>query len=576
MYIDAVRRNVDEGDAPRSPLRKVVLLFSQSNALGSAQLFRLVALSSMVALLLAYLYRWTSSSFSHDALWIYQMTPGTIDMLVDNGRYLTPLIFGIRGAVTPPFLIGVVGSAFLILSNFVIIRTLHIENRLLIVACCAVLSVNACVTLINATYIKDFDCYMLALLFSSCSVLFLEKRPSFAAISVVFLTMSMALYQSYVQTAAVLVLLCTIRFLVRKTSLREVLKYVAKAVVVLIASCCLYFFLRSVLIGILETSAGNTYNSVSSFGNGLLDNVATRLLETYYLPFRYLLSPETSAPRFVGVLNVILCLVFVAVIVIMARMQKFSPGRALFVSAAILLIPLAGNIFYFAANGMQTGLMIYAFSLLGPGAAMGLSCMMEDSTCAESNDGIASGRQNPSAPKPRKTQRRSADYMPKVVAVLAISVVAACLLSFFCSFVYANQCTLKKNLEYQSTLSLTTRIASEMENTDGYHAGETTVLVKGLLYENPLLADVRQGLPKKRDGRGSIMYGTGLSGDVSLTGFYTYKIFFTNVLGYPVNFVDYSLYPQADRISEDVDAMPVFPDKGYCRMIDDIMVLKLS
>ena len=51
--------------------------------------------------------------------------------------------------------------------------------------------------------------------------------------------------------------------------------------------------------------------------------------------------------------------------------------------------------------------------------------------------------------------------------------------------------------------------------------------------------------------------------------------FFTQVMGYPLELVSQE---EAEALAESdaVQAMPVFPNKGYCQVVDGIMVIRLS
>ena len=159
---------------------------------------------------------------------------------------------------------------------------------------------------------------------------------------------------------------------------------------------------------------------------------------------------------------------------------------------------------------------------------------------------------------------READGRPRSWPVWAAA--AGVALGVACSVVFSNTAYLRKQVEFDSTVAAVNRIVMTMEQTDGYVAGETPVAWVGDLGRSDAVV--------YRDGLGELR-GYGVSGNYAIGHYSTVKPFFTQVMGYPLALVSEE---EAGALagSDAVQAMPVFPNKGYCQLVDGVMVIRLS
>lgn len=139
---------------------------------------------------------------------------------------------------------------------------------------------------------------------------------------------------------------------------------------------------------------------------------------------------------------------------------------------------------------------------------------------------------------------------------------AAILFLYGCNFVTAHQLYLRRDLEFQSTLSVMTRVIDRMEQIEGYDPGYTPVAVVGNLSDSCLSME-RPGFEHLTP------YG---SNHYAITYLETSTWYLWQVLGYPVNLVDSTTQHELAR-REDVRAIPSFPDRDCCRMVDGVLVV---
>ena len=133
--------------------------------------------------------------------------------------------------------------------------------------------------------------------------------------------------------------------------------------------------------------------------------------------------------------------------------------------------------------------------------------------------------------------------------------------------IFANQVYLKKTLEFDSTLSVMTRVIARAEAVPAFKPGETPVALVGSI-EDSELSVVHEGFEKldALDAAANNFAATDDTGNI----WYTWE-----VLGYPFSLVDAYTLGQLEQ-RDDVQAMPAFPAQDCCQMIDGTLVVKLS
>lgn len=529
--------------------------------LGSKESIKTALASTLVFGLLAHLYCWTNALYSHDSLLIIQ----DWHVQVGFGRFSQWLHLAIRGSIVAPWLIGSLGLLFLSIGNALVVDLLGIRRRCFIVFICGALTTSATVTLVNATYLSWFDCFMLAY---ALSVLAIKTTVRFRLgflWSTLLLCLSEGLYQSYLTTALTLAALFCIKLLLN-SSISVSPKIAGKLGATIAGGTVLYYLIAKAIQLATGISDPNSYNSLSSAlqFDSFREAVDT-LIQTWTLPLQYLFVPETYAGSAVGVVNVILLAASLALLWKFAPSKRMSRTRLAGILILTGSLPLCINAICFIAAGTLHGLMIFSYGLwyLLP------VLIFEAYLASNRTDGLEEKTNSH-----RKSASDSRCKRALTSSPLFPLTFIACFVLVLSNTVYANQVYTKKDLEYQSTLSAMTRLAERMDTTDGYVAGETPVVFLGSLAENKTYGARRvfppQNLPDE------YIYATGIKYTMSVTYPNTVRRYFEYVLGCPIN-----LYDQADvmeRISSDetVGDIPPFPDQRCIRWIDDVLVVRLS
>lgn len=138
----------------------------------------------------------------------------------------------------------------------------------------------------------------------------------------------------------------------------------------------------------------------------------------------------------------------------------------------------------------------------------------------------------------------------------------------YSNIVLANQVYTKKALVYDSTFSTMTRVVNCIESTEDYIPLETPICIYGSLVSNPYVYHGYTEFTETNTVSGGEL-------DIGVTYTLSYEHYFKYILNVPAKFCD-SEQMEKMKNREEIARMPVFPEKGYCQLVDGILVVKLS
>lgn len=425
-----------------------------------------------VALVLGFavnLYCWTNSLFSHDSLRIDQ----TVDVAheIAIGRYLIPVLWWLRGWLASPYVAGLCGLVFLAGAVAAIVWLFRLECRLSIFLLSALLTVNTCITLVNATYIGYFDSMMFSLLCAVLVVVVWKKwqRGWIAAIPLALMTL--ALYQVYLEAIIVLAVLISLVRYWEGSSGKAIARSFGMLLLGLVTAFCLYYCAWQWALALFQIPASASNNSVASLGGFDIVALLAYTAKAYIRPLVYMIEPETHATFLCGALNTAL---FVGGVEACLRVGRRSRARhGLLVTAlGFLLMPLLCDFVAVASRELFHGLMIWPWYLMYYLPAI-----------------LALDRLRPAAAREEFARGSVAPCLACCVAGLLLVASNA---------LYANQVYVSRDLQSQATLSIMTRIVDRVEQLPDYVPGTTPVILIGDLNANPNYKGMSDGFVRER------------------------------------------------------------------------------
>ena len=415
------------------------------------------------------LYCWTNSLFSHDSLRIDQTVDAAHEIAI--GRYLIPVLWWLRGWLASPYVAGLCGLVFLAGAIAAIVWLFRLERRLDIYLLSALLTVNTCITLVNATYVGYFDSMMLSLLCAVLVVVVWKKwrRGWIAAIPLALMTL--ALYQVYLEATVVLAVLISLVRYWEGSSGKAIARNLGMLLLGLAAAFCLYYCVWQWALALFQISASASNNSVASLGGFDLVALLAYTAKAYIRPLVYMIEPETHATFLCGALNAALFIGGVAACLRVGCRSRARHGLAV-TALSFLLMPLLCDFVAVASRELFHGLMIWPWYLMYYLPAI-----------------LALDRLHPATVREGFAQRSSAPCLACCVAGLLLVASNA---------LYANQVYVARDLQSQATLSIMTRIVDRVEQLPDYAPGTTPVILIGDLNANPNYKGKSDGFARAR------------------------------------------------------------------------------
>ena len=420
------------------------------------------------------------------------------------GDWLQVFYFRIRGRISAPYLVGILSGVFLLLTCFLILRLFEIKPlRNRMLICCALL-LNPAVTALLASGIQSADAVCLAALLGTGGAYVFFRHPKGWLVSTIFFGLSFAL--SF-DTAAFGPVLLVMALCQRKRGLTGLIKWTF----CLLGAALL--FTAGLVVLSHRYGCAIELSPLKSFSFTLF----LRPIQTYF-------EGHTAYPHlaFIGGCFLLLFLPF----------SVKDPRHQLpsFLLAAMVSLLLAGLPSFLSGRSSQVSLTDTLFALLVLVPVL------------------------------------SSDFK---ISVVSSSRIASwlCVPLFLGQIIFANQIYLKKNLEFQSTLSVMTRVLDRLESTEGFRPGQTKVTFYGSIEKGPL------SVP--HEGFERLSSFEAAAGNFSVTEEELNTDYFWQILGYPVNALS-DFERETLRKQMDLSILKPFPDKDCLEWVNDVLVVKLS
>lgn len=473
----------------------------------SAKALRSAAFLTLLLVLVAHGFCFTNLTYSGASVMLNAVKGSSAQ--ISSGAFLLPIYWRIRGAIASPLWVGLLSAAYLSLASALICGLLNLSSPYLIAMLSGAMALSPSVLAAFAGSIHTADSLFLAVLLAVCAVVLCLRIRAGALLGALafFLSLTaLCLLQSFLSDD--------------EETPRAVLRRAVRALLCAALGMVLYgggflLFLRRFGLD-LEASLQ------APAGKGLVG--------AWLYPFRLLFQPLTIYMHVGAVLHALLiALGAFAFFKLLPRLK----GRAFGVTLLLLIFPLLINLPAFSTLPADQTSMPYV--LLDALLIILLQAAFEFSV-----------------------DERHLAYRLGSIA-LGVALLGT---TFF-----ANQVYLKKALEFDSTLSVMTRVIARAEAEPEFELGNTPVALVGSIEDSDVSA-VHEGF-EKLDALDVARNNYAAVDDEGNT-WYMWE-----VMGYPFNLVDaFTLGQLAAR--DDVQAMPAFPAEGCCRMLDGTLVIKLS
>ena len=504
-----------------------------------------IALYTLIFMVLLHGYRYVSLGFSHDSL-AFAWQPD-LEWQISLGRYMQPFYWWIiRGRIAAPFIVGVLSYGYMVGSVYGVASLLDLKAKTSLFLLAGLMCGSLAFIALDATYSHTADVYMLALMLNIAAAwLCLRGRrrvPSVLA-AAVLLVISTGLYQAYLQVFTALTMVWALLRLLKTDdrAIPEAAARCAQSFLALMLAMALFFVGYYVVMAVTGVEAVSKANSIGGMkvlsGAALVDMVKT----TWKMPLRQLGRLQGRIAPLARMLTAVVLMTGAAATIFTARRSRVSAWQALGMAVLALLLPFGMNWICLFCSGAVHDLMMYAY-IVPLLAALAANERAWNLALADEGKQIG------------KKTRAAACVLPLAVLTL-----------LFDRGIYANQIYLKKDLEYDATLSVMTRVVDRIEQVEGYIPGETPV---------EFLGDIqRSKLAMTRPAFAHLGSLTGTEENYAITYGDTFWMYLEDVMGYPIKRFRETKNEEQERVTDD---MPCFPDKDSVQMVDGVVFVKLA
>lgn len=484
--------------------------------------------------LFAHGYRFSNTMYAHDAL--LQIYQDDSAWQIALGRVLQPVLLFLRGGLCNPWLISFCAVIWLSLSVYLVVDLLGIRKLFPINLISGVMSCNAVLTSLNASFLPWVDFFMLSLFMVVAGVWLIKKGNwKCLCLGAFVMAAAMGIYQAYISVSIVLTIFLLLQEAQGDVKLKEFMKKTVCYCGSLLAAAFLYYLMWQVVRRIFGIWVADSYNGLASLG----DYTQTSLLSTvglaYQKTFYYLTHPDifvTMTFRGHSLSIVWKYLLLGANIIVVAGMiislvrknleKRKNIWQYLFQVLLLLVLPAAINFVCIISKGNDHVLTLYALVLVYVLAI-------------------------------RLTEEKGNIWIRVAVWLSVLCVI-------WTNVVYANQVYLKRELQDRAVTSFMTRIVEDMEEMEGYEPGVTPVAFCGPFGSSSYLQEM-EGLEEL------LPYGMTKT-PLTYTG--TEEAFLRYELAVPIN------YTRVSWEDPEIVGMPTYPKKGSIAYVDGVLVIKIS
>lgn len=484
--------------------------------------------------LFAHGYRFSNTMYAHDAL--LQIYQDDSAWQIALGRVLQPVLLFLRGGLCNPWLISFCAVIWLSLSVYLVVDLLGIRKLFPINLISGVMSCNAVLTSLNASFLPWVDFFMLSLFMAVAGVWLIKKGNwKCLCLGAFVMAAAMGIYQAYISVSIVLTIFLLLQEAQGDVKLKEFMKKTVCYCGSLLAAAFLYYLMWQVVRRIFGIWVADSYNGLASLG----DYTQTSLLSTvglaYQKTFYYLTHPDifvTMTFRGHSLSIVWKYLLLGANIIAVAGMiislvrknleKRKNIWQYLFQVLLLLVLPAAINFVCIISKGNDHVLTLYALVLVYVLAI-------------------------------RLTEEKGNIWIRVAVWLSVLCVI-------WTNVVYANQVYLKRELQDRAVTSFMTRIVEDMEEMEGYEPGVTPVAFCGPFGSSSYLQEM-EGLEEL------LPYGMTKT-PLTYTG--TEEAFLRYELAVPIN------YTRVSWEDPEIVGMPTYPKKGSIAYVDGVLVIKIS
>lgn len=495
--------------------------------------YKLCFFSALIVGLIAHLYKitnwlpnWDSLVFRYDA-----------QNMIGIGRWFLTVVCSLSSYYDLPFLNGILTIIFHAFASVCICKIFDVKKGITAALIGAmVVSFPTVTSVMMYNYVADG--YSISFLFSCLAAMYLTKEKPNYIVSIILITLSVAIYQAYITVTVMLLLLYLIDELIfRKKDVLYLLKKSLKFAISGIAGMVLYYVILKLLL-ILSGETLLEYQGINSTTSLSNINIWQSLYAIAHLFINYFFDFSKGVSTFV-ILNCVIFAITVFGYLLSAIKNKsfLLVQKGLLLIIYVILLPAGANILAFINFGIDYhNLMKMGYCVFY------LFFIMLYERMDTSNE--------------------------KMESIKSWTILVIACFMIINQVVISNVSYHKSQMAYEKSYATLIRIADRIEQTEGADACDN-ILVIGAL---PLSKAYSDNLPPDMTGTTD---GYILRADDETVGQSVLCSALNDYCGKNYKFI-FADAKQALLEKEEIKNMSPWPSKDCITVIDDIIIIKLG
>jgi hypothetical protein len=459
------------------------------------------------------------------------------------GRFVVMYYGRFRGLVEAPWLIGALSLLYIGLAVWLTMEVLDIKLepwKIIVLSLVYVLNISFIAT--TCVYIFCLDVLALGLLLATVSVYFGTRGNKwyYYLLAALFMAFSLGLYQIYIAVAVGLYLILMLKELIDGEKISNIIKAAIYRMLSLVLSGGIYYILVKIFqkLSGVNPYQGNAYENIGNILDSSIWDIVRLIPTSFMQVINYLFLDYTYTTRIPDAINLVVFIVGLALWISVLIKKLTSAVQWIIAIIVALVFPIGINCISLLTKGSISQLMTFSYQL------MYLLALYPALYCYDDIKLFG-----------KKTK---------------ISFIVLPLMVFLSFFVYrfANDLFYYQKLVGEGTQATMTNIVYDVERNSEYDPNEKTIVVLG-------------NQPKSFSQDYEMRWQLGSTAGVTTHGT---TITYNEVFNWYLKYVLGRNYPYTydnevvDKLSamQEVIDMPTYPKEGYCKVVGDYMVIKLS
>lgn len=488
---------------------------------------------------------------------IYMMTNKWVNLddivqLIDkmdrttSGRWFLRFPSAISSDFSLPWLNGFLTIIYTAVISVFIVKMFNIKSRINTILISGILitfpTIGALMPFMNTQ-----DSYQFGAMMAGIAAYLLVSKKRGYIYSTILLTLSLAIYQTYLGYAAGLILIYIILNLFKnEDNFDEMLKLFFKTALSFIVAIGIYLFVSRVIFGHLLVD----YKGLDSMGSIPLNELPKAVLNTYIEMFKFLFGLEFNYHfPFMKYLFSIGFVSFIFLFMFILRRSNIESKKEIFALLILVIFPIAMNVIYIMS--WQAGVMLrmaYGYTLLFIAPLLLIDHILKNKRLLLNKD-----------------TSKETEYNTKIAIIATWFLTLTISLSVYNNIYVTNKAYFKVGITNQSSHAYGNRIVQRLEMFPGY-TEDTKIVFLGR-------PDSRTRFTKEYDTEDIEPFIIANH----LTRLYSFKYYPVRFLGFPNTISDYTeITSEIEHLRDTINSMPVYPAADSIKMIDDIIYIKFK